>query len=366
MRGKKKLKESCMAVFKASKDHNQVYRTASEISDKSGQLLGRTRGQNSYCLKWSRELVHFASQLPSFLLTSAFTSCWLELRVLPFLHRQRIPGAWGTRSLYCLQLQIFERTGHGNTEVQRPIHFWVIYLAIWREYSLAEGGEEHHSRLLCERNKQPRELREHSRILPTSWSQSIHGLTSDWEENYSQLGKEVTSVSCMSRSHLIPFCLLQIILPFQSVCKCEREGLEREDMDRELFATSGLGLWRRGLTHPSFPSCAIHCSMEWASHFTWRVLKSKHVFPKKSKLRTPWVDHIHQSRRHHLFHLLLCVLTPMLSHPLLLYRVTDRMDKMLLVWTQRESGKWLFPTCVLSWSISQCLALQCLNNNPCI
>lgn len=240
-----------MAIFKASKDHNQVYRTASEISDKSGQLLGRTWGQDSYCLKWSRELVHFASQLPSFLLTSAFTSCWLELRVLPFLHRQRIPGAWGTKSLYCLQLQIFKRTGHGNTGVPRPIHFWVIYLAIWREYSLAEGREEHHSRLLCERNKRPRELREHSRILPTSWSQSIHSLTSDWEENYSQLGKEVTSVFCMSRSHLIPFCLLQIILLFQSVCKCEREELER-DMDWELFAASGLGHWRRGLTHPSF------------------------------------------------------------------------------------------------------------------
>lgn len=114
-------------------------------------------------------------------------------------------------------------------------------MAIWREYSLVEGGEEHHLRLLYERNKWPRELREHSRILPTLGSQSIHGLTSDWEENYSQLGKEVTSVSCMSQSHLIPFCLLQISLPFQSVCKCEREALEREDMDRELFAASGLG-----------------------------------------------------------------------------------------------------------------------------
>lgn len=115
-------------------------------------------------------------------------------------------------------------------------------MAIWREYSLVEGGEEHHSRLLYERNKRPRELREQSRILPTSWSQSIHGLTSDWEENYSQLGKEVTSVSCMSRSHLIPFCLLQIILPFQSICKCKREEeLEREDMDRKPFAASGLG-----------------------------------------------------------------------------------------------------------------------------
>lgn len=104
---------------------------------------------------------------------------------------------------------------------------------------------------------------------------------------------------CMSWSHLIPFSLLQIILPFQSICKCKREELEREDLDRELFAASGLGHWRWGLTHPSFPSCAIHWSMEWASHFTWRVLKNKHAFPKKSKLHTPWVGHIHQSTCHH-------------------------------------------------------------------
>lgn len=50
MRGKKR-KESCIAIFKALKDHNQVYRTASEISDKSGQLLERTWGQDTYYLK---------------------------------------------------------------------------------------------------------------------------------------------------------------------------------------------------------------------------------------------------------------------------------------------------------------------------
>lgn len=79
----------------------------------------------------------------------------------------------------------------------------------------------------------------------------------------------------------------------------EKGEVWKESYSSSLFVASGLGYWRWVLTHLSFLSCASHWSEEWVSHFTWQILKNKHVFQKKSKFYTPRGGHIHQSTRHH-------------------------------------------------------------------
>lgn len=79
---------------------------------------------------------YFASLLPGFPLTSAFPE------FCPFSIGK---GYWVPKALGDLTISKFKSLKGQIIETQASrdvFHFWTIYLAIWKEHSLAEGGKD--------------------------------------------------------------------------------------------------------------------------------------------------------------------------------------------------------------------------------
>lgn len=287
-----------------------------------------------------------ASLLPSFPLTSAFPE------FCPFSTGKGywVPEALGDRTISkfkSLKGQVIE------TQASRDVfHFWAIYLAIWREHSLAEGEKDAIWGCCMSVTNGPVNWRS------TLGSCSHRGLslftvlpligrkiTHSWE-----MKSHLCSVGAEATSFL--FACWKLYYHFQILCKWEREtfagkatapsSLEHLDWD-----TDG-EYWR---IHPSF---SVPFSEMWNGLAISLGKHSKVNTSFKRKVNHTHPEEARSSGTHIVIPSLFCTATSMVRRPTtrLLYTVRERMGLELSKWTQWECGMWFFGTYMLSWSIS--------------
>lgn len=198
-----KRKEGTQTILTPTRNLTQINTIPSEAFVKSELSMWRMWwwwwGEHTL-LKRIRSGCRFhqpATSLPTDL-ASAFDLLEFK-KFCPFHLGKDYGSIWGMSKSSHGHLDVCERTGHGNTGPRGPFTSGTFYLVIQRTQHHREKQKHIHLRSLYELTKMS------SCVEVTPWVQcscykqcfqSTQNSTSDWEENYSQLGNEGSSVFC--------------------------------------------------------------------------------------------------------------------------------------------------------------------------